>query len=88
MRTNKEYRVLALKEFQDQDIEDVLKRPAFCPKPGHEKKELEFFCEKCKVAICNACALTNHEGHAKKLLEEAANERTLRGYTIRQEYLH
>ena len=75
MRANKEHRVLALKDFQDQDIEDVLKRPAFCPTPGHEKKELEFFCKNCEVAICNACALTDHEGHVKMLLEKAANER-------------
>ena len=78
IRANKEHRVLALKDFQDQDIQDVLKRPAFCRKPGHEKKELEFFCEKCQVPICNACALTKyHEGHAKILLEEAAIERKL-----------
>ena len=77
MRANKEHRVLALKDFQDQDIEDVLKRPAFCPTPGHEKKELEIFCKKCEVAICNSCALTDHDGHAKMLLEKAANERKL-----------
>ena len=78
IRANKEHRLLALKDFQDQDIEDVLKRQAFCHRPGHEKKELEFFCEKCEVSICNACALTKyHEGHAKILLEEAANERKL-----------
>ena len=77
IRANKEHRVLALKDFQDQDIEDVLKRPAFCPTPGHEKKELEIFCKSCEVTICNACALTDHEGHAKMLLEKAANERKL-----------
>ena len=77
-RANKEHRVLALKDFQDQDIEDVLKRPAFCLKVGHEKKELEFFCEKCQDPICNVCALTkDHERHAKILLEKAANERKL-----------
>ena len=77
IRANKEHRVLALTDFQDQEIEDVLKRPAFCPTPGHEKKEMEFFCKICEVAICNACALTDHEGHAKMLLEVAANERKL-----------
>ena len=61
IRANKEHRVLALTDFQDQDIEDVLKRPAFCPTLGHEKKELEFFCKICEVAICNACALTDRE---------------------------
>ena len=75
MRANKEHRVLALKDFQDEDFENVLKRPAFCRKPGHEKKELEFFCKICEVSVCNACALTDHEGHAKVFLEEAAKDR-------------
>ena len=77
MKATKEHRVLALKDFQDEDFENVLKRPAFCRKSGHEKKELEFFCKICEVPICNSCALTDHEGHAKMLLEEAANERKL-----------
>jgi len=67
--------VLAIKDFQDQDIEDVLKRPAFCRKPGHEKKELEFFCRSCDEPICSSCASTIHDCHVKVLLEEAANER-------------
>jgi len=69
--------VLAIKDFQDQDIEEVLKRPAFSGKPGHEKKELEFFCKICEVSACNAFATTDHEGRAKMFLEEAANERKL-----------
>ncbi|XP_078361728.1 E3 ubiquitin-protein ligase TRIM71-like [Oculina patagonica] len=77
IKANKGHNVLALKDFQDEDLEKVLKRPAFCRKPGHEKKELEFFCQTCEVSICNACALLDHEGHAKMLLEEAANERKL-----------
>jgi len=65
--------VLALKDFQDQDIEEALKRPAFCQQKHHEKEELKFFCKDCEVA----CALTDHEGHAKMLLEVAVNERKL-----------
>ena len=75
IRTNKEHRTLALKDFQDQDIEAVLKRPAFCQKKRHENKELEFFCKDCKVAICNTCVVTLHEGHGKTLLEEATDAR-------------
>ena len=75
IRTNKEHRTLALKDFQDQDIEAVLKRPAFCQKKRHENKELELFCKDCKVAICNTCAITLHEGHGKMLLEEATDAR-------------
>jgi len=78
MRANKEHRVLALKDFQEEDFAKILKRPSFCPKRGHEKKELEFFCKRCEVAICNSCVATIHDGHAKILLEEAANECKLR----------
>ena len=78
IKANKDHYALALEDFQDQDFENILKRPEFCPIPGHEKKEIEFFCNICEVAICNACALTNHDGHGKILLEQAANERKLR----------
>ena len=77
MRANKEHRVLVLKDFQDEDYENVLKRLAFCQKKHHDKEQLKFFYQICETAICNACALTDHEGHAKMLLEEAANERKL-----------
>ena len=67
--------MLALKDFQEKDFENVLKRPAFCQKKHHEKEELKFFCKDCEVAICNTCVVTLHDGHAKVTLEEAADER-------------
>ena len=78
IKANKDHYSLALEEFREQDFENILKRPSFCGIPGHGKKEMEFFCKICEVAICNACALLDHEGHAKMLLELAANERKLR----------
>ena len=78
IKANKDHYALALEEFKDQDFENILKRPLFCEIPGHEKKKMKFFCKICEVAICNACALLDHEGHAKVLLEHAANERKLR----------
>ena len=78
IKANKDHYTLALEEFQDQDFENILKRPLFCGIAGHEKKKMKFFCKICEVAICNACALLDHEGHAKMLLELAANERKLR----------
>ena len=77
IRTNKEHKTLALKHFQDQDIAAVLKRPAFCQKKHHEKEELKFFCKSCKVAICNTCAVTLHEGHGKMPLQEATDARKI-----------
>ena len=78
MKANKDHYALALEEFREQDFENILKRPSFCGIPGHGKKEMEFFCKICEVAICNSCALLDHEGHAKMPLELAANERKLR----------
>ena len=77
IKANKEHRVLALKDFEDQDIEDVLKRPTFCQQKHHEKEELRFFCKNCNVAICSLCVATIHDGHAKIVLEEAASERKI-----------
>ena len=75
IRTNKEHHVLALKDFRDEDFENILKQPPFCAK--HEKK-LEFFCQLCKTTICYSCAVTDHDGHEKIVLEDAAKERKLR----------
>ncbi|XP_068679070.1 E3 ubiquitin-protein ligase TRIM71-like [Montipora foliosa] len=72
----KEHNALALKDFRDEDFENILKQPTLCGK--HEKKKLKFFCQECKIAICNACALTDHEGHSKIVLEDAAKERKSR----------
>ena len=73
IRTNKEHKTLALKDFQEQDIEAVLQRPAFCQKKHHEREELKTFCKNCQVAICNTCAVTLHERHSKMLLQEATD---------------
>ena len=84
IRINKEHRTLALKDFQDQDIEAVLKRPAFCQKKRHEKEELKIFCKDCKVAICNTCVVTLHEGHGKMFLQKATDARkTQINYTLK-----
>ena len=73
IRANKEHRTLAINDFQDQDIEDLLRRPAFCQKRHHEKEVLRFYCKDCKVAVCNTCVVTLHDGHDKMLLQEATD---------------
>ncbi|XP_068738545.1 E3 ubiquitin-protein ligase TRIM71-like [Montipora capricornis] len=78
LRKNKKHHALALKDFRDEDFENILKQPTLCGKEGHEKKELEFFCQDCEISICNACALLDHEGHSKILVENAAKERKAR----------
>ena len=75
LRANKEHHALALKDFGDEDFESILKGPVFCQQNHHEQEELKFFCNDCQVAICNSCVATIHDGHAKVILEEVANER-------------
>jgi len=72
MRRNNDHRVLALKDFQDKDYEDVLKRPVFCPKQGHTEEELKFFCKDCETAVCQTCVLLEHKSHTMNLIQEEA----------------
>ena len=77
MRSNKDHRVLALKEFQDKDYEDVLMRPVFCAKQRHEKEELKYFCKNCEIAVCQTCVTLSHSGHALEHIEEEAERQRI-----------
>ena len=84
MRDKKEHRVLAVKEFQDKDYKDVLKRPVFCSKEGHEKKERRYYCKECETALCQTCVNLDHGGHVLKLIDEEAKNKTLEIKSILQ----
>ena len=77
IRSNKDHRVLALKDFQDQDYEDVMERPAFCPKEDHNKEELKFFCTNCEMPACQTCVTLDHGGHNMKLIKEEAERQKI-----------
>ena len=77
MRSNKDHRVLALKDFQDKDYEDVLKRPVFCTKQRHEKEELKYFCKNCEMAVCQSCVLMDHPGHSLEHIEDEAERQKI-----------
>ena len=72
IRRYKDHRVLALKEFQDKDFEDVLKRPVYCTKQRHQNEELKYFCKSCETAVCQTCVTLEHAGHGLEHLEEEA----------------
>ena len=84
MRDKKDHRVLALKEFQNKDYEDVLKRPVFCSKERHQKEELKYYCKECETALCQTCVTLNHGGHDLRLIEEEAENKTLEIKSILQ----
>ena len=77
MRDKKEHRVLAVKEFQDKDYKDVLKRPVFCSKEGHEKEEGRYYCKECETVLCQTCVTLDHGGHVLKLIDEEAKNKAL-----------
>ena len=72
LKESKDHRVLSLKDFQDEDFEDVLKRPAFCQKELHEKEVLKFYCKVCKVPVCQNCVIVEHNKHDVEYLEVSA----------------
>ena len=84
MRDKKEHRVLALKDFQNKDYEDVLKRPVFCSKQGHQKEELKYYCKECETVLCQTCFALDHGGHVLKLIEEEAESQKLEINTVLQ----
>ena len=88
MRDKKEHRVLAVKEFQDKDYEDVLKRPVFCSRQGHQKKKLKLFCKECGTAVCQTCVMLDHNGHKLTLIEEEAENQRLEIKTVIETQRH
>ena len=84
MRDKKEHRVLAVKEFQNKDYEDVLKRPVFCSNEGHQKEELKYYCKECEAALCQTCVTLDHGGHVLKLIDEEAKNKALEIKSILQ----
>ena len=72
IRGNANHRSLALRDFEDKDFEDVLRRPAFCPKQRHQKEELKYFCKNCQTAVCQSCSSVEHSGHALQHIEDEA----------------
>ena len=77
LRRNREHRVLAIKDFQDKDFEDVLKRPVFCSRQDHQEEELKYYCKECETTLCQTCFTLDHGGHALKLIKEEAETQKL-----------
>ncbi|CAH3023248.1 unnamed protein product [Porites evermanni] len=77
MRDKTGHRALAVKEFQDKDFEDVLKRPVFCSRQGHQTEQLKYYCKQCETTLCQTCVILDHGGHVLKLIDEEAETKRL-----------
>ena len=45
-----------------------------CSRKYHEDQQLEFYCEDCKVLICQKCSVVSHNRHNMKDTQNAAQE--------------
>ncbi len=77
LRRNKDHSVLAFRDIQDHDFENLLKQPVFCSKQRHETNELKFFCQQCSKAVCQTCVFMEHSGHSLQYIEEQAEKQKL-----------
>ena len=77
MRDKTGHRALAVREFHDKDFQDVLKRPVFCSRQGHQTEQLKYYCKECETALCQTCVILDHGGHVLKLIEEEAETKRL-----------
>ena len=67
--------LVSLEDSIAEDAESPLKLCTRCPEKHHENKEVELFCAKCEMAICQLCSSTQHENHpGKEVLEKIALE--------------
>ena len=73
-RENRDHRVLAPKDFEDKDFEDVLKRPVFCQKELHDREVLKLYCKECDIPVCQTCVIVDHNKHDVEHLELTARE--------------
>ena len=49
-----------------------------CREKHHENQPLDFYCQNCKVCICNKCGETRHANHTKVDIKQAAEEQKLK----------
>jgi len=67
------HKVMAVREFQTQDYEALLKGKPLCSEQYHEREITRFFCLSCQSCVCHACIVTDHRNHEVILLDKAAD---------------
>ncbi|KAL9952219.1 hypothetical protein ACROYT_G039440 [Oculina patagonica] len=58
-------------------LEELVEPSVMCREKQHENERLDYFCQNCKVCICDKCGQTRHTHHTKVDIEEAAEEQKL-----------
>ena len=56
-----------------------------CREKHHENEPLNYYCQNCKVCICDKCGQTRHANHTKMDIKQAAEEQKLKMTELVQE---
>ena len=76
-RTNgtRGHRNVLIENLQVPQVLDSIRTPTWCLQKCHDLKEpLKYYCQRCKVCICQKCCEADHDRHSMIGIHEAANE--------------
>ena len=72
LKTTRGHRNVVIEKLNVQDVQELIHRPAMCSQQYHENQPLEFYCEECKVLICQKCCIVSHNRHTITDTQKAA----------------
>ena len=72
LKATRGHRNVVIEKLQAQNVEDLIHRPVMCSQQYHENQPLEFYCEECKVLICQKCCIVSHNRHTMTDTQKAA----------------
>ena len=73
MREYRGHRLVALKDFSDDDLGTMLRRPALCQQQHHKNECLKYYCKDCTRCICQMCVVLEHKTHHVQSMDEVAS---------------
>ena len=72
LKSTRGHRNVVIEKLNVQDVQELIHRPAMCSQQYHENQPLEFYCEECKVLICQKCCIVSHNRHTITDTQKAA----------------
>ncbi|CAH3026377.1 unnamed protein product [Porites evermanni] len=72
LKTTRGHRNVVMEKLKVQDVQELIHRPVICSQQYHENQPLEFYCEECKVLICQKCCIVSHNRHTITDTQKAA----------------
>ena len=57
---------------------ELVETSVMCREKHHENEPLNYYCQNCKVCICDKCGQTRHANHTKVDIRQAAEEQKLK----------